>query len=65
MNWKTHLPLILSVLALGLAAFSHHDANLRVDDVEARLKELREDMDGHHHSSPRHPPIRIQGECTH
>jgi len=63
MNWKTHLPLVLSTLALCVAAFAHHDANLRIDDSEASLKEIRENMDDHHHRSPRHPPIRIQGEC--
>ena len=44
MNKPNKVPLILSIIALLLAGFAHHDANMRVDDLESRVKTLSDEV---------------------
>lgn len=61
MNKPNKVPLILSIIALLLAGFAHHDANMRVDDLEARVKTLSDEVQNLNERPAMHPPVRMLG----
>ena len=61
MNKPNKVPLILSIIALLLAGFAHHDANMRVDDLEVRVKTLSDEVQNLKERPAMHPPVRMLG----
>ncbi|MAG27723.1 hypothetical protein CMI47_19500 [Candidatus Pacearchaeota archaeon] len=54
----SRVSVVLSFLALSLAAFAHHDANMRIDDLEKRVLSLNNEIQDMK-NGPIHQPVRL------